>query len=653
MADIELKFCMGCMEPVDPQDEVCPLCGYPSDAVSPPSYLPPRTILGSRYIVGRLLRCNGESAEYIGYDMGTSSKVTIREYMPDTLCSRTKDSPVMSVKADCVAQYKAFRAEFVELNKALAKMRTLSHINPPVDMFGENNTGYVIFRYIEGTNLGKYLKERSGVLSWEEVKDIFPPILTTLSLVHNVGVIHRGVSPDNIIVDTKSGSMKLIGFCIGDVRTIGTKLASEIYDGFAAPEQYSSSDRQGTWTDVYGISALLYRCLTGRIPTAAPARMDHDDLPAPRELDQSIPANVSKVIMDGMALSGEDRIQTVTSFVTELFEEPDSAKRSTQTMGIPRRSGTSSEKKKSKKNNKHKVFWIALVSAAVVMVVLMTVLINSLDDNSSDVLMGITTTTPVLTQSGTASDSETAGSIGTDAPADPGMSSMPTLAVVESSGETEDGSETERTVRNGGTVYTMNDLTGKTLDTIKNTPVMDNLNIIPDYIFTDRYERGIIFDQSIEKGSTYEKGADCILSISMGPGTAIVPDHTGLNKRDYFELLDKKGIKYEEKAYDTEDVLNGYVAWISMDPGEEINIEEGEVLEVYVAVNDRTETTTVSTTIVTVPTEEESTAWITTTAPIIITMETEPATVTASQTDEDDWDDPDFPDLEINESYYD
>ncbi|MBQ3918955.1 MAG: PASTA domain-containing protein [Oscillospiraceae bacterium] len=645
MPNNDLKLCMGCMEPVQTEDSVCPLCGYSADNASSPSYLPPKTILCNRYIVGRLLRYNGESAEYIGYDMGTSSKVIIREYMPDTLCSRTKDSPVISVRANCVAQYKAFMAEFVELNKTLAKMRTLSHINPPIDMFGENNTGYVIFRYIEGINLGKYLKEHAGELSWDEVREMFPPIFTTLSLIHNAGLIHRGISPDNIIVG-ENGTLKLIGFCIADVRTANTKLASEIYSGFAAPEQYSSSNWQGTWTDVYGVSALLYRTLTGTTPTDAMERANDDTLPEPRALNSSIPPNVSKVIMHGMAIPGEMRIQTVTEFVTELFEEPEYNKKpqTSHTVTIPKQK---KEHSAPKKNNKHKVFWIALISSAVVMVVLMTVLINALDDNSSNVLMGITTTTPVLTERETEDSFPSADTdpSETEAPRESTVSSMPTLAVVESSEESESG--TTRAVRNGATVYTMNDLTGKTLDMIKNTAVMDNLNIIPDYIYTDEYTRGMIFKQSIEKGSSYEKGADCVLSISMGPGTAIIPEYTGLNKKDYFDLLNKKGIKYEEKAYETEDVLNGYVAWLNMEPGTEINIEEGEVLEVYIASNNRTEATTVSTTIVTIPTEEIETAWITTTAPVIVTVET--TTETASASEEDD---PGEGDLEIISEFY-
>ena len=319
-ADLD-RLCMGCMEEKGNED-ICPFCGYDSSVPVIPSYLPPRTMLHSRYLVGKLLRYNGESAEYIGFDTQAGVKVTIKEYMPDTLCSRTKDSPVLSVRSNSVAQYKAFMSEFVELNKTLAKMRTLSHINPPTDMFGDNNTGYVIFKYIEGINLSKYLKENAGELSWDTVREMFPPIFTTLSLIHNAGVIHRGIAPENIIVG-KDNDLKLIGFCISDARTANTELSSEIYSGYAAPEQYSSSNWQGTWTDVYGLSALLYRMLTGTTPTNAMERTANDTLPEPRSLNGNIPPNISKVIMGGLELSRDMRIQTITEFVTQLFEEPE------------------------------------------------------------------------------------------------------------------------------------------------------------------------------------------------------------------------------------------------------------------------------------------------------------------------------------------
>ncbi|MCI7768053.1 MAG: PASTA domain-containing protein [Oscillospiraceae bacterium] len=650
MAEYNIKLCMGCMEPKD-SEGVCPLCGYSPDVPSLPEYLSPGTFLNDRYIVGKLLRFNGEGADYIGFDTVTSSKVTIREYMPDTLCSRAKDSPVIAVKQNSVVQYKAFMSEFVELNKMLAKMRTLGHINPAIDMFGDNNTGYVIFRYIEGMNLGKYLKEHAGELTWDEVKKLFPPIFTTLSLIHNAGLVHRGISPDNIIVDEK-GELKLIGFCIADARTANTELASEVYSGYAAPEQYSSSNWQGTWTDVYGICALLYRILTGTAPTDAMERLANDTLLPPKSLNNNIPANVSKVIMNGMNLSGELRIQTVTELVTQLFEEPEFNKprpaSQTQTISIPKQHSTQGPvskpqpSKKQERMSRRKMFVIVAIAAAVVVFTGMAILMMTLDDNSSQITNAITTaetaaSAPEASESSVITD-ESGSEIVTEPPAtaaetaDP--STLPTLAVIETSSVSDSASE-QTTIKPGATVYIMNDLVGKNFDTVKNSSANENLTIIPEYIYTDEYEKGIIFAQSIEKGSNYEKGSEVTLKISMGPAKVIVPEFFGLNKKDYFDLLNAAGIKYEEKPYETEKTLHDYVAWISVEPGEYIDLEAGEILYVHVAVNPENtappETTTVSET-----TSELSSAWVTTSVPEITLPNEEPTTQPTVFTEEPD-----------------
>lgn len=637
---------MGCMEPKEAEG-VCPFCGYSPDVPSLPEYLSPGTFLNERYIVGKLLRFNGEGADYIGFDTVTSSKVTIKEYMPDTLCSRAKDSSVIAVKQNCVAQYKAFMSEFVELNKMLAKMRTLGHINPAIDMFGDNNTGYVVFRYIEGMNLAKYLKEHAGELTWDEVKKLFPPIFTTLSLIHNAGLIHRGISPENIIVDEK-GELKLIGFSIADARTANTELASEVYSGYAAPEQYSSSNWQGTWTDVYGICALLYRILTGTAPTDAMERLANDTLLPPKSLNNSIPANVSKVIMNGMSLSGELRIQTVTELVTQLFEEPEWDKprsvSQTQTISIPKQHSTKGPVSKPESVQKppmsrRKVFVIVAVITCVVVFTVMAVLMMTLDDNSSQITNAITQTTTLPadpeTMPVTDENGETVTTPLMSAAAevsDP--SALPILAVIETS-PVSDGSSEQTTIKPGTTVYIMNDLVGKNYDTVKNSSANENLTIIPEYVYTDEYEKGIIFEQSIEKGSNYEKGSELTLKISMGPARVAVPEFYGLNKKDYFDLLNSCGIKYEEKPYETENTLNDYVAWISIEPGEYIDREAGEVLSVFVAVNPDNTAPSETTAAVTEITTEASSAWVTTSVPEITTV-TESTTTTQALTDEPD-----------------
>ena len=135
--------------------------------------------------------------------------------------------------------------------------------------------------------------------------------------------------------------------------------------------------------------------------------------------------------------------------------------------------------------------------------------------------------------------------------------------------------------------------------------------------YTEEYAKGTIFEQSIEKGSNYEKGTELTLKISMGPAKVMVPEFYGLNKKDYFDLLNSCGIKYEEKAYETENTLHDYVSWISIEPGEYIDLEAGEVLSVFVAVNPENTAPSETTTVTTEAPVETTSAWVTTTVPDI------------------------------------
>lgn len=571
------NLCYGCMSPLEEGAEICPECGYRVGAPHLPSYLTPGITLNDRYLVGKLKSYNGESANYIGFDKITESKVIIKEYMPDAICSREKGTSVIKVNPNCMPQYKTFLSEFVELNKTLSKMRTLNHINAAIDMFGDNNTAYVVFGWVNGMTMGEYLKMNAGELSWDEVKKLFPPIFTTLSLVHNAGLVHRGISPENIIV-TEKGELILTGFCISDARTAGTELASEIYNGYAAPEQYNSNNWQGTWTDVYGISALLYRILTGVVPEEATSRLSNDDLVEPFKVNPSIPRNVSKVIMNGLSLSGEMRIQTITELVTQLFEQPEyGSKRlsssSTQTISIPRQSGGSRGSAAAKPISRHRLF---VVTMGIILVVgiffLIMLMILSLDDNSGEFNQ---------TGTGLAGFSETDGAAyeTTTMPAPQPVTEPPATS----------SSSSENSI-----VYVMNDLTGKNYDVISKSDTYVSLVFKPEYEFNDTVGKGLIFGQSVPKNETYTDGTEITVKVSLGPKYIEIPDYLTMNKKDYFAKLGELGIKYEETELLTEEVLEGYVAKTSKEPGEKIDVEAGETLTVYVAKNPPKPETSVS-----------------------------------------------------------
>lgn len=561
-----LNLCYGCMNHLDEDTLVCPNCGYRSDAPHLPSYLEPGIMLNDRYVVGKLMSYNGESAEYIGFDTITDSKVVIKEYMPDSLCVREKGSSVINVNPKFMAQYKTFLSEFIELNKTLSKMRSLNHINASLDMFGDNNTAYVIFGCIEGVTLGEYLKENGGELSWEEVKKLFPSIFTTLSLVHNAGLVHRGISPENIII-TDNAEMKLTGFCIADARTANTELVSEIYNGYAAPEQYNSSSWQGTWTDVYGISALLYRILTGVVPVDALSRQSSDNLIEPANVNPRIPKHVSRVIMNGLCMNGEMRIQTITELVTQLFEQPEygSARlssSSTQTITIPKqRAGGSGGKKKSSAPSRHGLFVMVIAVILCLGMFLLVMLILFLDDTSGG---NSVTGTGLSSISGMPDD----------------FAETTTISLAPL---TEPPAAVTTTAAGNNMVYVMNDLTGKNYDVVSKSE--SSLVFKAEYEYNDEYAKGLIFEQSIEKGDTYEDGTEIAVKVSLGPKYIIIPEYLAMTKKDYFAKLNELGIKYEEQEYETEDTLEGYVYKTEKEAGEKIDVEAGETLTVYVAKN--------------------------------------------------------------------
>ena len=582
-----IRLCMGCMNELD-ENGVCHYCKYTDDTAYLRSYLAPRTVLDNRYIIGKMLSYNGEGASYICYDSVAKEKVVCREYMPDTLCERDRGSNNIIVNSDCLAKYKTFMQEFVETNKALSRMRNLNHMVTAKDMLYENNTAYVILEYVEGVSLKKFLQSNTGLLSWEQVKKLFVPVFTTLSIIHNAGIIHRGLSPENIIV-TINGELKLTGFCISSIRTSNTGLSPEFYSGYAAPEQYSSLDWQGTWTDVYAISAVLYRILTGTVPLDALTRINNDTMPEPARVNPKVPPRVSKVLMRGLAVRGEERIQTITELVTALFEQPEYVehkKGQTQTIPITRaadesRSHSSREaakptakKQEAPKKPSNKVViagFVGLVALLGVALFLLYQIISQKNDTSSS--------TP---------DSNTA---------------VITKATDEKIAEPESSSVTEsETSESGyGTGAVMPNVVGYRYDSVTEQ-LGSAFEIAVESFYSDEYKEGEITEQSIPAGTDYDptKRHKLTLKVCQGSEYAYIPEFDGATQENYLKQLGELRIKYNVVELESS-ASKGSIVKLSKAAGDRINIKNGEELIVYVSTGEK------ETSIVTYTTPEEPT----------------------------------------------
>lgn len=567
----EKKLCYGCMEQKPAEAEICPVCGYNESTPSDKSYIEPGTLLNNRYIIGIKLNHNSEGATYLGYNQSIGCKVLIREYMPTGLCSRVKGKPVISVQPAQVVQYKALMADFTELNKSLAQMRSGTIINPTLDLFSENNTTYAVSEYVEGVKLVDYLKDNAGELRWNQVTSMFPPFFTTLSLVHNNGIIHRAISPDTIYV-TEKGELKLSGFCISTVRTVHTDLPCEMFHGYAAPEQYSPTTRQGTWTDVYGICAVLYRILTGCKPTDAPSRMQNDNLCAPHEMNPNIPRNVSRVIMKGMSLFQEDRIQTVTELVTQLFEQPSepekkpvppppSRRQQQKPAESSRRQSVSSYDREDYVVEPHdnvidriKIPIIIGVLLICVLLVIAIVVLNLLDMS------------PLSKESDPSLESS---------------SMLPTKEteniVLESEEETEAVGDSQ-----------MPDLIGKNFETKKQQLEQGGwLFLVAEYEFSDKFKAGLIIDQELSAGTYFNSGQTVKVIVSKGPSSIILPEFEGKTLAEYEKELDELGLTaHNSEAVVNYDFKNGYVVSLeNHEPGEEFDLTGSETLKIFYASN--------------------------------------------------------------------
>ncbi len=548
----ETSLCMGCMNDKT-YDGPCKLCGYSDDSPCIPTYMAPKTFLAERYIVGKVISYNGEGAVYIGYDTAAGIKVTIKEFMPDTLCMRRKGETEITVDPSSAALYKTYLSEFIDLNRTLIKLRGMSHVQTVLDVFSENNTAYAVFEYINGISLKTYLANSSGEIAWEQAKELFSPFFTTLSLVHSAGILHRGISPSTIFVTDKM-ELKLTGFSISAARTTGTEIPCEVFAGFAAPEQYTN-EINGTWTDVYGIAAVLYRCLTGCTPTEAIARSS-GSLLEPMMINRNVPANISSVTMDGLQLSPESRIRTITEFVDRLFSQPKPAE------PTPSDKAHLSRREKKQRRERAKTIAVLVISGLVV---------------AAFVVVFVMTLNGAFSGGGSSSRTETSEQT---AAVTEEITSAPETEPAASQEESE--SEPEAVVT--GDTLRIPDFDGRSYD-YEAERYKDKFTFVPTYVYSDEYASGQMFDQSIPADTLVTAGVTIEITVSKGPSRVSLPSYTGMTGEKYTAELSKLNIKYSVQTERSNDAADGNVVRCSVEIGDLVDVENNQEITVFIAEN--------------------------------------------------------------------
>ena len=317
---MEFKRCMGCMEEISPDLEVCPHCGYRKGTLAKEIiHLEPETILAGRYIVGKCLGAGGFGITYIAWDLAMERKVAIKEYLPKDFATRFQGQTEVSVYGgELTEQFDAGLHSFVDEAKRLAKFYSTNGIVHIYDSFTENSTAYIVMEYLDGESLKDKVK-REGKIPYDQAINYIIPVLRELEKVHAEGIIHRDIAPDNIMLT--NDKVKLIDFGAAKyATTLHSKSMSVVLKpGYSPEEQYRSRGNQGPWTDVYAISATLYRLITGVIPIDAQERKKPGNtLKKPSELGIDIPENIEIAIMNGMNIYAENRYQSAKEFADVL-----------------------------------------------------------------------------------------------------------------------------------------------------------------------------------------------------------------------------------------------------------------------------------------------------------------------------------------------
>lgn len=318
--------CSRCLHLLE-RKQRCGNCGFlESDYVAKPHQLPPETLLKSRYLVAAALGEGGFGITYAGWDLTLDKPIAIKEYYPVGLAGRDTNK-TFSVQLSAGNGHNWFfsgRERFLREARILAMLSGVRGIVPVRDFFEENETAYIVMDFIHGESLREFCNHAEGKRSAGELLALLRPVVDALILVHQSGILHRDISPDNIIID-RMGAAWLIDFGAAEEMRPNREDKSHaiiLRKGYTPLEQYDAHGQQGPWSDVYALAATIYDLLCGEAPEEAILRTGRDPLRAPRTRGVRISRRQQRALLHGLAMNISERPLSMELFRSELYQLP-------------------------------------------------------------------------------------------------------------------------------------------------------------------------------------------------------------------------------------------------------------------------------------------------------------------------------------------
>ena len=311
------RLCPYCLQPLPGAAQSCPHCGKSFAGRNPGGTLPVGTVLAGRYTVGEMLSIDGEGILYRGVENLGRFRVTIKEYLPITLTAERTAESTLRPKTGSEVLFKTTRMDFADLYHSIQRITPANGLEAVLDVVEANNSVYAILENLGGTPLDQWLENHPGTIRPDDACTMLQPVFEGVAAMHKIGLVHRGICPENIRV-MENNRCRLAGYATVGLRTAGSGLHEQLYEGYSAPEQYSTAEFEGRYTDEYSLAAVFYRMVCGQAPVPAAQRIVADSNPRAKSVNGSLPLYVSQVLQLGLRLRPMERIQTVPQLYQAL-----------------------------------------------------------------------------------------------------------------------------------------------------------------------------------------------------------------------------------------------------------------------------------------------------------------------------------------------
>lgn len=314
-------LCYDCFNEYDADYGLCPYCGAEiNDGPLEPIHLIPGTLLNGRYLIGHAIGSGGFGIIYKAWDTKLETIIAVKEFFYPVLMTRAQGESEVIVTKKSVQEFEYRKDRFLAEARIMAKFGDHRNIPNVFEFFEENGTAYIVMELLSGIGLNTFLSRGEGKTDIDYALHVANEIGKALCSMHDKGIIHRDVAPDNVFIcDDKEQKIKLLDLGAAKLSSDDDTVIDIILKpGYSPIEQYDSTGTVGVWSDVYALGATLYVMLTGVKPDEATNRRIDDKLVQPKDIDASISENLSNAIMKAMALDRHMRFGTVREFLKAI-----------------------------------------------------------------------------------------------------------------------------------------------------------------------------------------------------------------------------------------------------------------------------------------------------------------------------------------------